>query len=216
MSFICFWRLLSITTLLLLLSSRVEATETFYCITHKAGGIHTLEKCSTIATTKIKDRPISAAALTTYNRDVDANSTTLSSTTTTNDNKITFELNCQSDPSTCQGVSTTFQKATDIISSLFQFETPLLINASFFNFCTEYNDCGYDGKMTSIGQAYPSISYIMIDNTDNMTRMYPQPLLKQFTSLSVKPVWTKYDINAQFNTQMNWYFVVRFLCTYFI
>ncbi|RCH92312.1 hypothetical protein CU097_010947 [Rhizopus azygosporus] len=60
--------------------------------------------------------------------------------------------------------------------------------------------------MSAIGQAYPTISYIMVDQTDNMTRLYPQALLKQFTNLSVKPNWAYYDINAEFNSQVNWYF----------
>ncbi|KAI8087696.1 uncharacterized protein B0P05DRAFT_577981 [Gilbertella persicaria] len=61
--------------------------------------------------------------------------------------------------------------------------------------------------MTSIGQAYPTLSYIMVDSTDNMTRMYPQALLKQFTDLAVKPNWVQYDINAEFNNEISWYFV---------
>jgi hypothetical protein len=205
MSFLCFWRFLFITTLFATTVVTETTATTLYCITHEPGGIHNLEKCTTFDT---KERPISAALLA---NDIDTNSSTITSTTTTNDNKITFELNCKADPSICEGVSSTFQRATDIISSIFQFETTLLINASFFNFCQEYQDCGYDEKMTSIGQAYPSISYVMVDQGDNMTRMYPQPLLKQFTQLDVKPAWTKYDINAQFNTEMNWYFVVGLL-----
>ncbi|KAI9258647.1 hypothetical protein EDC94DRAFT_521467 [Helicostylum pulchrum] len=117
-----------------------------------------------------------------------------------------FDLNCQADSVTCEGVSTTLAKAADIITSVFQFESPLIINATFINFCQEYKDCG-DNGVSSIGQAYPAISYIMVDTTDNITRMYPQPLLKQFTDLKVKPNWAPYDINAQFNTKVNWYFI---------
>ncbi|ORX59728.1 hypothetical protein DM01DRAFT_302262 [Hesseltinella vesiculosa] len=57
----------------------------------------------------------------------------------------------------------------------------------------------------TIGQAYPSVSYLMVDTSDNMTRMYPQALLKQFP-IQPKPSWSKFDINAQFNTEANWYF----------
>ncbi|KAI8880849.1 hypothetical protein K501DRAFT_254234 [Backusella circina FSU 941] len=60
--------------------------------------------------------------------------------------------------------------------------------------------------MIYAGQAVPSVSYVMSDASDNITRMYPQALLKQFTNLSVKPNWDQYDIDAQFNTEINWYF----------
>ncbi|KAI9485572.1 MAG: hypothetical protein EXX96DRAFT_471633 [Benjaminiella poitrasii] len=81
------------------------------------------------------------------------------------------------------------------------------MNASYFNFCQELNECDHSSTYTSIGQAYPAISYIMVDHSDNSTRMYPQPLLKQFKNLSVKPNWVQYDINAHFNSKANWYFV---------
>lgn len=186
MLFTCFWGFLITATIM----SVVQADPTLYCIRHSKE-IHNLDLCSIS-----KSRPISAAALTNSND-------TLYST-----NKLSFDLNCKADPSTCEQVNATFKKATDMLTSVFEFETPLLINASFVDFCQEYKDCNKDNKMASIGQAYPAISYVMTDTTDNMTRMYPQPLLKQFTDLPVKPTWTKYDINAQFNTLVNWYFVV--------
>ncbi|KAL7319679.1 hypothetical protein PS15m_002787 [Mucor circinelloides] len=127
--------------------------------------------------------------------------------TSTQPNNLTFDLTCKASSSECQGVSATLSKATDIISEILQFETPLAINASYISFCQEYQDCHHDSKYASIGQAYPSISYVMTDNTDKMTRLYPQPLLKQYTNMSVKPSWTQYDIEAQFNNEINWYFV---------
>lgn len=172
--------------------SAVQAdTNKLFCVKH-SGEMDDLDTCSIS-----KGRPFSAAALTNDN----------STSRSTQPNRVTFDLICKADPSTCAQVSSTFSIATDILSSVFQFETPLLINASFIDFCQEYNDCNGDNKMTSIGQAYPAISYVMTDTTDNMTRMYPQPLLKQFTDLTTKPTWIKYDINAQFNTLVNWYFV---------
>lgn len=137
-------------------------------------------------------------------------STSSSPTTSYN---ITFDLNCTADATECAGVRATFEKATEIISSVFQFKSSLLINASYNPFCSFSKDCSNEDSMAAIGQAYPTISYIMIDNTDNMTRMYPQALLKQYTKLSVQPAWAYYDINAQFNSQVNWYFVVSF-CVY--
>ncbi|KAI8985908.1 hypothetical protein BDB01DRAFT_720963 [Pilobolus umbonatus] len=61
--------------------------------------------------------------------------------------------------------------------------------------------------MISIGQAYPSISYLMVDQSDNITRMYPQALLKQYTYLQPQPKWNEYDIIAQFNSELDWHFI---------
>lgn len=167
-----------------------------YCVKHTSrfGGYSALDTC------KInKNRPIAAAAAAALSNKVD---------TSIQQNNLTFDLTCKASASECQGVSATLSKATDIISDIFQFETPLAINASYVSFCQEYQDCHHDTKYASIGQAYPSISYVMTDNTDKMTRLYPQPLLKQYTNMSVKPSWTQYDIEAQFNNEINWYFVV--------
>ncbi|KAI8645819.1 hypothetical protein BD408DRAFT_381496 [Parasitella parasitica] len=171
----------------------VQLATCLYCVKHQSiqGGYSSLDTCRIN-----KNRPISAAAA--LSSEVD---------TTSQKNKLTFDLICKASSSDCQGVSATLAKATEIISSAFEFETPLIINASYVSFCQEYQDCHYDRKYASIGQAFPSISYVMVDNTDGMTRLYPQPLLKQFTGLSVKPTWTQYDIEAQFNNEISWYFV---------
>ncbi|KAI7885460.1 uncharacterized protein EV154DRAFT_554781 [Mucor mucedo] len=178
------WKILLITVAFAV----VVQSSKLYCISHGNSRLN-VEKCTTS-----KNRQVSAAALTN------------NSVTTTVQNNLTFDLICKSDPLTCEGVSTTFSKATEIISSVFQFETPLLINASFVDFCQEYGDCTNDKRLVYIGKAHPSISYVMVDTSDNMTRMYPQPLLKQFTDLKIRPAWTLYDINAQFNSQVNWRF----------
>lgn len=171
----------------------IQIATCLYCV--KPPSIH--GEYSPLDTCKIsKNRPISAAAL---SNKVD---------TISQQNNLTFDLTCIASSSDCEGVSATLSKATDIISSVFQFELPLIINASFVSFCQEYQDCHHDSKYASIGQAYPSISYVMVDNTDKMTRLYPQPLLKQYTNMSAKPSWIQYDIEAQFNNEINWYFVV--------
>lgn len=48
----------------------------------------------------------------------------------------------------------------------------------------------------------------MTDKSDNMTRMYPQALLKQYRNLKERPQWAPFDINAKFNSDINWYFDV--------
>lgn len=164
---------------------KTTLASTLYCIDHRT---ESLTFCN-----RNNHKPKAAAALST------------SDTSTTGYN-ITFDLNCSGNSTECAGVKATFQKATEIISSAFQLKSPLVINATYGPFCSSTKNCGDDGSMESIGQAYPSISYIMVDQTDNITRMYPQALLKQYTDLSVQPSWTYYDIDAQFNSQVDWYF----------
>jgi hypothetical protein len=191
MTFACFWKLLLFH--LLFFACTIQASIDLYCIKHRSKQLHrnTFDTCSTL-----KHRPVSAAAL--------ANNTI----SNTPKNKLTFDLICTANDDVCANVKATVSMAAEIISTVFQFEMPLIINASYFSFCQKYGDCHPDSKMASIGQAYPSISYIMVDQTDNMTRMYPQPLLKQYTKLRVKPNWLYYDINAQFNNEIHWYFAV--------
>ncbi|CAO3632143.1 unnamed protein product [Cunninghamella echinulata] len=87
-----------------------------------------------------------------------------------------------------------------------QLEQPLYMNVSFFSFCEQFNECVIKDDEISIAQAYPSVSYLMTDQSDNTTRLYPQPILKQFIKLESKPQWYKYDIIVQFNSDIDWYF----------
>lgn len=63
------------------------------------------------------------------------------------------------------------------------------------------------------GSAYPAVSHMMTDTSDNITRMYPQALLKQFRNLEENPRWASVDINAKFNSDANWYMDVSPLTT---
>ncbi|KAI8099997.1 uncharacterized protein BX664DRAFT_355361 [Halteromyces radiatus] len=122
-------------------------------------------------------------------------------------NKVYYELHCSDTDIICDHVNNTVNAATEIISSIIQLETPLYVNISYFSFCDLYEECTINNDEVSIGQAYPSVSYLMTDGSDNMTRMYPQATLKQFTHLKPKPQWLEFDIIAEFNGDNNWYFV---------
>lgn len=194
MTFACFWKILLLN--LLLFACTAQASIDLYCVKHTShhSNFNLVDTCSTSAR-----RPVSVAAVT-----KDTKNTTIDIPK----NKLTFDLNCKANDAECNAVKATMAMATQILSTVFQFVMPLTINASYVSFCEAYNDCHPDSKMASIGQARPSISYVMVDQSDNMTRMYPQPLLKQYTKLKVKPQWLYYDINAQFNNEISWYFVV--------
>jgi hypothetical protein len=51
----------------------------------------------------------------------------------------------------------------------------------------------------------------MTDKSDNMTRMYPQALMKQFRNLTERPQYAAFDINGKFNSDVNWYFDVSYM-----
>lgn len=169
----------------LILIFKVVFASSLYCVHHDSQSLKTCQKSHTISAA-VADTPL-----------ID------------NKQQLSFDLFCTADPNECASVRATLQKAMDILSSVFQFESSLRVNATYGPFCpSSDNNCSAENRMSAIGQAYPTISYIMVDQTDNMTRLYPQALLKQFTNLSVKPNWAYYDINAEFNSQVNWYFFV--------
>ncbi|KAI8060104.1 hypothetical protein BC940DRAFT_312778 [Gongronella butleri] len=120
--------------------------------------------------------------------------------------QLYYELYCEANDNVCDMVNATLAQASLLISNVIQFETPVFANVSFLSFCSHYGNCMVNKQEVTIGQAYPSLSYLMTDHSDNMTRMYPQALLKQFKDLRPKPNWAKYDIIAQFNQEANWYF----------
>lgn len=160
-----------------------------YCVYHHTNS--SLRNCK-----KFSTRPISSLA------------TNSNASTITQNYDMTFDLNCKANENVCSGVRATLKAATEIISSVFQFESSLIVNATYSSFRLSSNTHHPQNTMAAIGQSFPTISYIMTDKSDNMTRMYPQALLKQFTNLPVKPNWAHYDINAQFNSDVNWYFIV--------
>ncbi|OBZ91589.1 Uncharacterized protein PB7E8.01 [Choanephora cucurbitarum] len=125
---------------------------------------------------------------------------------TISSNRIHYDLKCSVSTAECASVKETIDAAIDAISSTFRFEVPLYINVSFADFCQSSSTCQYNLNR-SIAATYPSASYAMVDSTDNVVRLYPQALLKQFTNLAVKPNWAEYDMNVQLNSKINWYFV---------
>jgi hypothetical protein len=164
-----------------------------YCVRHDYTFLHNnvISTCKTYT----KSKTIAEAVATT-------------NTSSTTRAQLTFDLTCLADDSQCDGVRATFQKASDLLNDVFQLQHGVTINATYLSFCKVLGDCVDSDNMIYAGQAVPSVSYVMLDSSDNITRMYPQALLKQFTNLSVKPNWDQYDIDAQFNTEINWYFAV--------
>jgi hypothetical protein len=145
--------------------------------------------------------------------------------------KVIF--NCLSTNSQqCEMAKGEFIKAGQVITSVIRLQQPVTVNATFMSFCTQLGKCpDSDGGKTivgaltnnntkyfsliqrtnssiifcTLGSAYPAVSHMMTDASDNMTRMYPQALMKQFRNLGETPSWASVDINAKFNSDANWY-----------
>lgn len=147
--------------------------------------------------------------------------------------KISFSC-LASDPEVCEKAKASFIKAGQIVSSVIRLRQPVTVNATFLPFCSTLDICPdatgkkvlgmfYNRRSIGcsfhqcidqvvciyLGSAYPAVSHLMTDKSDNMTRMYPQALLKQFHNLKERPQFASFDINAKFNSDVYWYFDVR-------
>ncbi|CAO3639543.1 unnamed protein product [Cunninghamella blakesleeana] len=193
-----YWQKLCLIVLLLLLLSLSTITCSIVCIEHNNPLLVSLKHqptklCDTLSTT------------------LEKKSTSI--TNSTSKNQMYYDLHCLDNNATCDSVHQTLDTAIKLTLKTIQLEQPLYLNISFFSFCDQFNQCllsdnnnNSNNKEVSIGQAFPSVSYLMIDTSDNTTRVYPQAILKQFSHLDSKPQWYKYDIIAQFNSDINWFF----------
>ncbi|CAJ0842223.1 21431_t:CDS:2 [Entrophospora sp. SA101] len=114
--------------------------------------------------------------------------------------QITF--NCKVDDlKLCSKVEKTFDKAVNIISSSIKFINPITVNATFMDFCAQLNQCGSD----ALGGAVSLRNMIIKDYDDDISRIYPQALVKQLNSQD-HPEFLGYDILALFNSEANYWF----------
>ncbi|KAI7859856.1 hypothetical protein BDC45DRAFT_474726 [Circinella umbellata] len=119
---------------------------------------------------------------------------------------IIIDFTCEStNQDECNKVKASLTKASEYISSVLVFKTPLYVNATYLSFCQQLGQCEEASEGTiGTGQAYPSVSYLMQEG--NTTRMYPQALLKQYHNLAKSVDWYEYDMNAYFNSEITWYY----------
>jgi hypothetical protein len=110
-------------------------------------------------------------------------------------------LNCDADNVTCDKVLKEFNRAANLITSIFKFNTQINVNVSYYDLCTVYPDniCGILN-----GAAYPTQFYLLKDD-DGINRLYPQSLVKQFQFPST-PNFNEFDINAEFNSKGGFWF----------
>ncbi|KAI8384198.1 hypothetical protein BD560DRAFT_385289 [Blakeslea trispora] len=175
--------------LLMLRLASTASFRDFYCIRHSDNP----SSDSIMACPDLKTKSISAA---------------ISTNSTKKKNRIIYDLYCDASEAECISVRYTIDTAVDMMLSTFHFELPLYVNMSYFDFCQVSATCKQADNHT-IALTYPSTSYVMLDPTDDVARLYPQALLKQFTHLDVKPNWAEYDMHIQFNKRIHWHFVDR-------
>jgi hypothetical protein len=121
----------------------------------------------------------------------------------TRDGMIEIDLTCTTAESTCSMVMDTFVTASDYLTNIIKFNTPIKIQATFTSFCTNMNDC--DKVHQTLGQARVT-RYHQLRGDDGKVRLYPQALVKQISQTAKKTSFHESDILADFNSDANFYF----------
>ncbi|RUS28577.1 hypothetical protein BC938DRAFT_481716 [Jimgerdemannia flammicorona] len=114
-----------------------------------------------------------------------------------------IDFTCGADSALCLKARNAFKKAGEIISGVVLFSEPINVNASFFHFCQQINDCGNNNFIT-LGGSYPART-VPIQDSDGIGRFYPQGLVKQL-NLKNPPKYGLYDITSMFNADAPFYF----------
>ncbi|CAB4430332.1 unnamed protein product [Rhizophagus irregularis] len=117
-----------------------------------------------------------------------------------NVNMFETTLHCSSTEEICSKVKATFDSAGEILSSTINFVEKIKVNATFTPFCEK----GYCEDEEILGSAGPIRFHPMIDD-DDMVRLYPQSLVKQF-QYHTHLEYSQYDIGAIFNSDAKYWF----------
>ncbi|RHZ70621.1 hypothetical protein Glove_269g29 [Diversispora epigaea] len=119
-------------------------------------------------------------------------------------NMFSVTLSCLVDDKTlCDKVQTAFNEAGRIITETILLNTQVTVNASFVDFCTEYQTCPTNGVII-LGGASPAKT-IEITDDDGVDRLFPQSLVKQM-NISNSPTYSAFDIFALFNSGADYWF----------
>ncbi|KXN71618.1 hypothetical protein CONCODRAFT_78246 [Conidiobolus coronatus NRRL 28638] len=119
------------------------------------------------------------------------------------DGNIEIDLTCTSQVSTCNMVMDTFITASDYLTNIIKFTTPIKIQAVYTSFCQYGGDC--DRVRQTLGKAQTT-RYHPLRSDDGKSRLYPQSLVKQLSKTSLRGSLAPYDITAEFNSDANFYF----------
>ncbi|KAG9286285.1 hypothetical protein G9A89_014271 [Geosiphon pyriformis] len=105
---------------------------------------------------------------------------------------------------TCNKVKNAFLTAGKIITATLVLKSPIIVNATYMDFCKSMGDCGSSQGYLTLGGAAPARTIPMKD-LDGKQRFYPQALVKQF-GYDTHRQFTTYDITALFNSVTNFWF----------
>ncbi|GBB95113.1 hypothetical protein RclHR1_02480012 [Rhizophagus clarus] len=119
-----------------------------------------------------------------------------------NVNMFETTLHCSSTEEICTKVKEAFDSAGEILSSTINFVEKIKVNATFTPLCDKEKGNCEDDEI--LGSAGPIRFHPMIDD-DNMVRLYPQSLVKQF-QYHTHLEYSQYDIGAIFNSNAKYWF----------
>jgi len=128
-----------------------------------------------------------------------------------------IDFNCKiKNSDICRKAENEFNRAANAISQVLMiYSGPILINATLISFCelahSDGSACNADDPTRrKLGQAYPYSSFpakaVNPEDGDTDAYLYPQALLRQLIIDSDYPDFQSYDITAEFNADVNWYF----------
>lgn len=126
-------------------------------------------------------------------------------TSSSSSNLFQVDFTCMvTDQSLCSKVDAAFTEAGQIITSSLTLSVPLIVNATFLDFCTNLGLCQSKTGYLTLGGATPARTIPLRDD-DGSNRFYPQALVKQF-QFPNPPSFAQYDIQAQFNSEGDFWF----------
>ncbi|KAG9294930.1 hypothetical protein G9A89_003963 [Geosiphon pyriformis] len=108
------------------------------------------------------------------------------------------------DDNTCKKVRNAFVTAGKIITTTLILTSPIIVKATFSDFCELEGECSSLNGYLTLGGAIPARS-ILIQDLDGKQRLYPQALVKQF-GYNTHQEFKAYDIFAEFNSKINFWF----------
>jgi hypothetical protein len=119
------------------------------------------------------------------------------------DGMIQIDLSCTSANTTCGRVMDTFITASDYLTNIIKFKTPVNIQAAFTSFCLNLGECS---KVSQILGAAQIARYHQLKSDDGKIRLYPQALAKQVSTPPSSAALNPSDIIAEFNSDAKFYF----------
>ncbi|RKP27482.1 hypothetical protein SYNPS1DRAFT_20998 [Syncephalis pseudoplumigaleata] len=116
---------------------------------------------------------------------------------------FTIDMNClDNNNGICEKAKKVFDMASRILGNVLLLDEPLRVNATIYDFCKWKQQCNTRNQL--LGKASPART-MLIKDSDGITRVYPQSLVKQMPS-KTHPSYDKYDISAQFNANASFWF----------